>query len=55
MAIVQGMSGIAKQLPEEAGLSSVVTEYYVESIGTVNEQAVARYIDKQRRKVVNLE
>ena len=28
--------------------------YYVESIGTVNEQAVARYIDKQRRKVVNL-
>ena len=29
--------------------------YYVESIGTVNEQAVARYIDKQRRKVVNLE
>ena len=29
--------------------------YYVESIGTVNEQAVARYIDKQRRKEVNLE
>ena len=29
--------------------------YYVESIGTVNEQAVARYIDKKRRKVVNLE
>ena len=28
--------------------------YYVESIGTVNEQAVARYIDNQRRKVVNL-
>ena len=29
--------------------------YYVESIGTVNEQAVARYIDDQRRKEVNLE
>ena len=29
--------------------------YYVESIGTVNEQAVAKYIDDQRRKEVNLE
>ena len=28
--------------------------YYVESIGTVNEQAVAKYIDDQRRKEVNL-
>ena len=53
MAIVQGMSEIANQLPEEAGLWS--PSYYVESIGTVNEQAVARYIDDQRRKEVNLE
>ena len=29
--------------------------YYVESIGTVNEQAVAKYIDDQRRKEVNME
>ena len=29
--------------------------YYVESIGAVNEQAVAKYIDDQRRKEVNLE
>ncbi|KRM81989.1 transposase [Ligilactobacillus ruminis DSM 20403 = NBRC 102161] len=29
--------------------------YYVESIGTVNEQAVAKYIDNQRRKEVNME
>ena len=29
--------------------------YYVESSGTVNEQAVAKYIDDQRRKEVNLE
>ena len=29
--------------------------YYVESIGTVNEQSVAKYIDDQRRKEVNLE
>lgn len=29
--------------------------YYVESIGTVNEQAVAKYIDNQRRKEVNIE
>lgn len=29
--------------------------YYVESIGAVNEQAVAKYIDDQRRKEVKLE
>lgn len=29
--------------------------YYVESIGTVNEQAVAKYIDDQRQKEVELE
>ena len=29
--------------------------YYVEGIGTVNEQAAAKYIDDQRRKEVNLE
>lgn len=28
--------------------------YYVESIGTVNEQAVAKYIDDQRQKEVEL-
>ncbi|MCH3911657.1 MAG: IS200/IS605 family transposase [Limosilactobacillus oris] len=31
------------------------SSYYVESIGTVNEQAVAKYIDDQRQKEVNLE
>lgn len=29
--------------------------YYVESIGSVNEQAVAKYIDDQRKKEVKLE
>lgn len=29
--------------------------YYVESIGAVNEQAVAKYIDDQRKKEVELE
>ena len=29
--------------------------YYVESIGAVNEQAVTKYIDDQRRKEVKLE
>ena len=28
--------------------------YYVESIGTTNQQAVAKYIDDQRLKEVNL-
>lgn len=29
--------------------------YYVESIGSVNERAVAKYIDDQRKKEVKLE
>ena len=33
----------------------MVTKYYVESIGSVNEQAVAKYIDDQRKKEVKLE
>lgn len=31
------------------------SSYYVESIGTTNQQAIARYIDDQRKKEVNLD
>ena len=57
MAIVQRMSGIANQLLKEAAGDRHLwsPSYYVErNIGTVNEQAVAKYIDDQRRKKVNL-
>lgn len=55
MAIVQRMSGITNQSPEKPDRHLWSPSYYVESIGTVNEQAVAKYIDDQRRKEVNLE